>query len=156
MREAIANALDSSLEWDDAHEKAIDKLTAFAYSDRLGTLLWRVKYFNCQQSYKPALLILAKRLKPINREIAYKVAQQAMNEWLFSFCKTCLGAKEVKAGELVVSCKACCGTGVRRYTDQERQQAIGAHMPKQIKAIHDIIGETDRKVSKNIRNKLQR
>jgi hypothetical protein len=53
MREAISRTLSSSLDWDDSeHEKAIDKLTAFSFSDRLGTLLWRVKYFNDASSYK--------------------------------------------------------------------------------------------------------
>lgn len=158
MREAISKSLSSSLEWDDSeHQRAIDKLTAFSYAEKLGTLLWRVKYFNDASSYRPAVFLLAKALPRLNKGIAIKVSQQVMNEWLYGFCQVCLGAKEVLSGEHVILCNSCGGSGVRKYTDAERAKAIGANcanMGKQIKLLHDIIGGIDVGVAVKTRLKL--
>jgi hypothetical protein len=157
MREAISNALSSSLDWDDSeHERAVDKLTAFSYSKRLGTLLWRLKYHNDHTSLKPAVFLLAKELPRLNRGIAIKICEQAVHEWLMAFCPVCFGAKEVRSGEHIVICGACGGSGVRKYTNAERARAIGANMEKQFKQIHDLIGGIDRHVSEMTKLKLDR
>lgn len=157
MREAISKTLSSSLVWDDSeHERAIDKLTAFSYSDRLGTLLWRVKYFNDASSYKPAVLILAKRLPRLNRGIAIKVSDQALREWLNNFCGACNGAKEIRSGDHVITCPTCNGGGVRKYTDRERAAAVGANMGKHIDMILNLIGGVDVQVSVRTRAKLEK
>jgi hypothetical protein len=157
MREAISKTLSASLDWDDSeHERAIDKLTAFSFSDRLGTLLWRVKYFNDASSYKPAILILAKRLPRLNRGIAIKVSEQALREWLYNHCGTCLGAREVRQGDHVITCPSCQGGGVRKYTDRERHQAIGANMSRHIDQVLNIIGGMDVQVSVQTRIRLEK
>ena len=157
MREAISHALSSSLEWDDSdHERAVDKLTAFSYSKRLGTLLWRLKYCNDKSSFKPAVYLLAKELPNINKGMAIRVCEQAVREWLFAFCPDCLGAREVRSGDHVVICGTCHGSGVRRYTDSERKMAIGANMAKQIKFIHDLIGGIDAHVASHTRMRMER
>lgn len=157
MREAISKALTSSLEWDDSdHERAIDKLTAFSYSDRLGTLLWRLKYQHDHTAYKPILHLIAKRLPRINRGIALRVAKQALHEWLYNFCPTCCGAKEIRRGELVVICAHCSGSGVRKYRDSERRHAIGAAMNKRVDELLSLIGGMDVAVSVGTKSRLAR
>jgi hypothetical protein len=157
MREAISKTLSSSLEWDDSdHERAVDKLTAFSYSDRLGTLLWRVKYHNDAASYKPAVFLLAKNLPNISKGIAIRIAEQALKEWVMSFCASCLGAKEVRSGDHVITCPCCGGSGVRKYTDRERAAAIGANMSKQVDTILHIIGGVDIQVAVKTRLKLEK
>jgi hypothetical protein len=155
MREAISKTLSSSLTWDDSeHERAIDKLTAFSFSDRLGTLLWRVKYFNDASSYRPAILILARRLPRLNRGIAIKISEQALREWLHNHCDACLGAREIRQGDHVITCPTCKGGGVRKYTDRERHQAIGVNMSKHIDQVLNIIGGMDVQVAVQTRIKL--
>jgi hypothetical protein len=157
MREAISKTLSSSLEWDDSdHERAVDKLTAFSYSDRLGTLLWRVKYFNDASAYKPAVFLLAKNLPTLNRGMAIKIAEQALKEWVLSFCTHCLGAKEIRSGDHVITCPCCGGSGVRKYTDRERAAFIGASMSKQVDTILHIIGGVDIQVAVKTRMKLEK
>lgn len=157
MREVFAHTLRSSLDWDDSqHEKAVDKLTAFCYADRLATLLWRLKYGNDKTAYKPIVMLLAKSLKPMNRNISIKIAEQALYEWLFPFCPACLGAKEVMAGELRVVCRACNGVGVARYSDREREMKVGGNFSKQIENIHRIITGMDIQPGREMRKRLER
>jgi len=155
MREAFAHTLRSSLTWDDSdHERAIDKLTAFSYADRLSTLLWRLKYGNDASAYKPVIFLLAKTLKPLNRNISIKIAEQAIHEWLFPLCPTCQGTKERMAGELRVVCRACSGVGVNRFSDRERELKIGGHFPKQIQTLHNLITGSDIKPGREMRKRL--
>jgi len=157
MREAFSNTLRKSLDWDDVdHEKAVDKLTAFCYADRLSTLLWRLKYGNDASAYKPVVFLLAKTLKPLNKNISIKIAQQALHEWLFPLCTTCQGTKERMAGELRVVCRACNGTGVGRYSDRDRELKVGGHFPKQIETVLKLITGSDLKPGREMRKRLGR
>jgi hypothetical protein len=157
MREAISKTLTSSLEWDDSeHERAVDKLTAFSYSDRMGTLLWRIKYSNDASSYKPAVYLLAKSLPRLNRGMAIKVAEQALREWLANFCTSCSGSKVARDGEKVIDCPSCMGVGTRRYTDAERAAFIGASMSKHVDYILNVIGGIDTSVAVRVRIRLEK
>lgn len=157
MREAISKTLSSSLEWDDSeHETAVDKLTAFSYSDRMGTLLWRVKYSNDASSYKPVVYLLAKSLPRLNRGIAIRVAEQSLREWLASFCTSCSGSRVARDGDKVIDCQTCRGVGARRYTDAERAAFIGANMSKQVDYILNVIGGIDISVAVKTRIRLEK
>jgi hypothetical protein len=60
-----------------------------------------------------------------DKQILLRVCKQVIHETSFKFCKKCLGAKEMMAGELKVICKTCEGTGLHRHSDRERAKAIG-------------------------------
>ncbi|HYD35902.1 MAG TPA: zinc finger-like domain-containing protein [Vitreimonas sp.] len=158
MREAISKTLtSSSLEWDDSeHEGAVDKLTAFSYSDRMGTLLWRVKYSNDASAYKPVVYLLAKSLPRLNRSIAIKTSEQALREWLAEFCTSCSGSKVARDGDKVIDCPVCHGVGTRRYTDSERAAFIGANMSKNVDYLLNVIGGIDISVAVKTRLRLEK
>lgn len=154
MKEAMSHVLHSSLEWDDSeHERAVDKLTAFSYSERFATLLWRFKYANDSSAYKPIIYMLARSLK-LSRSVAVKVAEQALHEWIFSFCPVCLGAKETMAGELRVVCPSCDGSGVARFSDKEREAKLGLNFGRHVDALLRIISGSDMKPSAEMRRRL--
>jgi hypothetical protein len=60
-----------------------------------------------------------------------RVARWAITEWLLDFCPTCRGAKEipnyqdVSGTQPMKPCSSCAGTGLRRYSDAERIDAMG-------------------------------
>ena len=151
------HTLRSSLNWDDSdHERSVDKLTAFSFSDKLSTMLWRLKYGNDMSAYNPVVILLAKSLKPMNRNISIKVSEQAVYEWLFPFCLTCRGAKEIMVGDLKVTCKACDGVGVQRYTNKVRELNLGGNFDQHIEKIHSIITSSDIAPSIEMRKRLGR
>lgn len=162
MREALAHALHSSLEWDDSeHERAIDKVTAFSYSDRLGTMLWRFRDSNDRTVHKTIILLLAKQLEKqlpsqFNRGKVIKIAGQALKEWSLTNCRTCYGSGEIMAGELKVVCRVCGGSGVKRYSDRERERVMGGHHPKHMKYLLDVITWHYSIVSAQMRRRLER
>lgn len=128
IREAVASALHSGLKDSSERETPVDRLRAFsAGGSRLGTLLWRLKYANDQMSYKAAALLISRELpRNVYGNTRRKIAEWALYEWCFPMCRTCLGAKEVLAGELMIQCRTCEGRGSHRYTDREREMALGS------------------------------
>ena len=161
MREALSKCLSSSLVWDDSdHEKAVDKLTAFAYSERFATLLWRLKYANDHTVYWQVIEILVaiviKTTRRIGRMIATKIAEQAIHEWLFAFCPSCLGAKETMAGHLKIICPVCNGSGVARFSDQNRRVRMGGDYTKPLATLHRVISANDIKPAVEMRQRLAR
>lgn len=141
MRESIANALYSGLGDSPEADTPVTRIGAFAGSTRLGTLLWRLKYANDAKSHKPVMLLLAQGL-PRTMTWTYRrqIASQALQEWLYDMCFTCLGAKHVMADEKRVICPACEGLGKRRYNDKDRQGLSGQWLAEVSKTIseHDI------------------
>lgn len=129
MREALAHAVNSSnLGMEESYEHDADKIAAMAFGPRLGSLLVRYRdggqarwkgQATCMIAYK-----LIRKLR-LNRELSLKIATHALHEWADPHCLTCGGAREVMGERIKVICHVCNGTGIRRYTDIERKNAIG-------------------------------
>ena len=153
-REALSQDLHSALKGDDStHVTPLDRVTAFSSSNRLGTLLWRIKYEQDYSNVKAASFLLAKTLQNTNKNLAIKIATQAIVEWIDANCKTCVGSKQMQMGELIIICQTCKGSGVHRYNDIERTLSIGVDAKKfsnLFKRLHDVIGEQDRLVNRTM------
>lgn len=124
FRELIGRDLPSSLEAD-YYERPIDRIGAFSKGNRLGTLLWRIKYGKDLSCFKPAALLLAKETQ-LQTPIGYRVCELAISEWLLPECETCRGAREVIFGPKRIVCPSCEGYGVKRYENWERSRFIGS------------------------------
>lgn len=85
------------------------------------------------------------RLSGKNRD---RIARWAVYEWVIDLCPTCSGAKVVPDHNLkhlegvqpMKECGTCAGTGKRRYSDQERTEALGEPHGKAMDEAHRIIG----------------
>lgn len=161
MRESVAAALGANLDDDPWRERPLDRVAAFCFADRLGTLLWRCKYQNDAKAYKPASLLLAREL-PQGMTLGFRrrLASQALTEWIFPVCRRCFGAKEVVIGNLRATCPACNGLGLHRWGDLERAQAVKirdvARVGRHFVRLFTVLAEFDRRVAAIVRAQLER
>lgn len=170
VREALISALGGyqSLAASDHAERPVDRLGALAYAQlcadgtvggdaksflaSLGVDLICVKFANLASSREPAALKLAvvlnwraNRLK-LSAAKLETVARWAIGEWVNSACLTCKGAKAmpvelgVEGAQPMMECPTCHGSGLMRWTDEERLQALGGDFNKPIELAHQYIG----------------
>lgn len=123
-REMISRDLSGTLE-SGYHEMPVDRLGAFAHANRLGTLLWRLKFTHDAKSYKPAVLLLAKRMS-LQSDIGIRLCHMAITEWMLPQCQACLGSRELIVGPRRIICEDCDGYGVKRYSNRQRDAFLGS------------------------------
>ena len=145
IRETVASALDSGLRDSPERETPLDRVAAFAGASRLGTLLWRLKYANDPRAFKPASLLIGKKLpRNLHGSMRITIAQRALKEWCLGMCAVCKGAKEVMRGDKMVECKTCDGTGKHRHTDADRAlDGVNARMVHLLALAFQVIREHD-------------
>lgn len=132
MREALAHAINSSHLEEKEWETSIDKIKALGYAARLTPVgVEAIHLIDSLQpkSYQQLIYLLAKKAqgkfnKQANREMTIRMCHQVIRESAFKFCHVCAGRKELKAGERVITCHSCQGSGLHRHTDIERAQAL--------------------------------
>lgn len=132
IREAIGAALLSSHLETQAHESAIDRVGALAHASKLGRLLYHWRYAGQGRYAGPVLAELARkarrrlRIGKFHEEhpTLIRACKQAMREWYSPQCGNCQGAREVVTNKLRLVCPVCTGTGLRRYSDIERLNAL--------------------------------
>lgn len=91
----------------------------------------------------------------------YAVARWAIQEWAIDVCPSCLGAKEMKAHDIegaqpMLICVTCSGTGKRRYSDQERLDALGGEFDRAMNIAHGIIGRAEQLAVQRAKELLER
>lgn len=167
LRKLIATAvLGSDLTDNPIEETALDRVRAFAFADRLGGLLWRVKWMNDHRVYEPARVMLAHRMirgrEPMG--ILLRIAGCVLHEWLDDLCPACQGR-----GYSVVegtphardACVACDATGIKRHSDASRIASVKlteSSYPKwepRFAAAHALITAADRKAWLDVANQLE-
>lgn len=168
LRKLLASALaGSDLSEDPTGESPLDRVRALAFSDRLGSHLWRLKWAHDAGAYRPAAALLAKRLRRQHepREMVERVAEAALREWLDELCPTCGGR-----GHAVIegtptagrTCVPCNGTGLRRYRDADRMRATGLtreQYPRweaRFARAHSAISAADRRAWGDVAAQLER
>lgn len=130
MNELLARAVNAkSMEWEENHESQVDRVAAMAGGSHLGSYLLRIREGAQPEWAHRAMLILARRIikcHHISRSIAEKISAQALVEWAYPHCPDCGGAREVMGEHIRILCPSCNGAGIRRWTDAERREYIGA------------------------------
>lgn len=164
MREALISVLGGfqSLATSDHRERPIDRLGALAYTQigedgrsylaSLGVDLMCVKFAQRASSREPAVLKLAvvlgwraNRLKLSANKLEI-IARWSIGEWLNLACLHCRGAKEIpvqlglEGAQPTKECPTCAGTGLNRWTDSERSQALNGDYNQAIDIAHKYIG----------------
>lgn len=127
-KKRVITARNSShMQWG-PHERTVDRVTAFALADggqeRLGNLLWRLKYGGESRRWRnlvqPAVLLLARQFRPKGQRLRPRViealATAAIVEWLGDQCPKCGGRGTHGAGREIlvekrVMCGGCAGRG---------------------------------------------
>ena len=136
MRESVGlAAVSDDLRWHE-NERDIDRVTALGAAGiltPLGVALYRVYVANDRHAYWEAMARLAKLVRTKNStRLPYSwreaIAKQAMNEVVFPMCTRCMGSREIMQDQLTIPCTQCDGSGVRKFSDEERAKAIGVEI----------------------------
>jgi hypothetical protein len=99
------------------------------------------------------------KLKPAQLE---RIARCALMEWALDLCLTCRGAKEipnyqdVDGAQPMKVCPECSGTGLRRYSDSERTEAMGEAYAKAMGWAHSLIAQSEALCVRLTRERLER
>ena len=131
LRKLVATALRAAdLSDDPLRETALDRIGALAFSDALGSKLWRLRWSYDASCFKPAALLLWRRTQRPheNNKIHKVICEVVLGEWLDDLCRTCHGrghAVVKGTGRAGNPCTVCNGTGSRRHNDLERMRSTG-------------------------------
>lgn len=150
MREALAHALSGpvSLQEDEYRERPVDRIHALASAARdshlsaLGLSIIALKAANRPDEYarsvdRLAYFLCRMKNRP-NAEMRLRIARQAVMEHIVDFCPTCKGTGEIPAqdgidgAQRMKQCPECGGHGKRRYSDQERIDALGVKSGREV------------------------
>lgn len=161
MKAALAAVLAGfqGLGADESRERPVDRLGAMAYAGlesqlaSLGVDLIAFKYGHRAASKPRAEAQLAvilgwrsTRLDLSARQCS-RVAKHAIVEWMIDMCPTCSGAQEIRDQSGVEGlqrmkpCPECYQTGLRRWSDQERVEALGGDFNKALDRAHFFISK---------------
>ena len=153
MREAYAGTGRASLEWNPDAERSIDRVAAAGKANALGVNLWKAKNGLESVAFLRAVdqlsVVYSERYRREDADLVGKLCFQAISEWVAQFCTTCAGTREVMHGELKTICTACAGSGVRRYTDEQRARMMMVSFDKmrrmggRFRWLHDYISRED-------------
>lgn len=166
LRRQIAAALTSgNLAHSPIIETAIERIGALAFADRLGGLLWKLKWANDRAAYEPALHLLVKRVRKPHeaRSLPLELCRQCLHEWLNNLCRKCAGRGSV-ADRFGVrrACYACDGRGFGSPSQHERARAIGVDLggyrrwESRFEAVHQYIRAADLLAWNDIAAQLER
>ena len=165
MRDAYAGTGRASLAWG-ITERAVDRVAAAGKCSELGMNLWRTKYGLDSISFLRAVeqlsVVYSGRYRREDADLVGKLCFQAISEWVAQFCTTCAGTREVMHGDLKAICTACAGSGVRRYTDEQRARMLSISFDKirrmggRFRWLHDYISRQDGLVNDVMARNLER
>ena len=154
------------MEWDENREKAIDRVAASGKCSPLGLAFWKARYQLEAKAYQDArkglIALYKERYRREEHPIVIKVIEQCLHEYLSPFCDSCKGAREMVLDDLRVTCPACDGAGVKRYSDEDRARAMQLSYGMTKRLAHKIrwvLGEIhsmDREVNSVMAEQLER
>lgn len=169
LRKLLAHALRASdLSASSTEETNLDRLLALAHATRLGGLLWRLRLANDAAAFRPAALIIAKRMlrgPHDNPKVVERVASCALMEWLDDLCRPCRGRGYLAPKDtpvLTSVCTVCNGSGRAHYSDAVRAAGLGITLdavrkwePRFARA-HSVIAGADRDTWLRVAIQLER
>lgn len=166
LREPYAATGLASLEWSEQLERAVDRVAAGGMATAFGLNLWKSRYGLEVKAYQDALGELRRRaiarFSRSETDLLWKLCDQAMHEYLSQHCRTCLGAREMVAGDKRITCPDCSGFGVHRYSDFERARfmkisyAMAKHSANKLRWLVNELMTEDSNTNAEIARQLER
>lgn len=185
MKEALVSVLTGlqSLGSDDVNERPLDRLHAMAAAKNytageeavltsLGRDLIAFKFAHRVDSRDQAIKNLADALGWASFKLGLhgknrkRIASWAVQEWVIDFCPSCSGKCEVpmhleqsiEGRQPMKQCPTCRGTGKRRYSDEERKEALGDlnRLERGLFVAHGVIGWAEAAAVRSANHLLER
>lgn len=161
IKESVLSSLYRTLECDPNHaEPNVIKVASLARASALGRELWHLAAGQNSASAIPLLVREMRRDNRLNAGLCVKIASHALYEHMHPGCRTCGGETEIMVEQVKVGCPTCAKSGVHRYSDTERAQAIGERMnpgmSRLMRLALDIISEHDRATRGVVSAELER
>lgn len=132
IRKLLASALGSGdLSADPNRETPADRIGAMAFSDHLGSALWRLKWGNDEEQAQAALALLSRRVARRNGDspaLVRRICSIALAEWLDDLCRHCSGRGHMAVEgtpHTKAACPKCSGTGANKPSEMARIRALG-------------------------------
>jgi hypothetical protein len=139
----------------------------------LGVRLISFKYANCPTSKADAEDMLCAVLAWTKKKNANQwglklnagertiIAAQALMEYAIDFCPTCKSGEipdqsEREGAQPMKTCPSCSGTGRRRYSDEERAEAMGRTFAKAMQEAHSILSRAESLAVSQAKQMLER
>jgi hypothetical protein len=167
-RVASAGAAARTLPDQDAHGGQIarsNRAQREAHLASLGVDLVALKFaytMSRRQDCEDKLAVLLVSITKLKARQRDRVARQAITEWAAEVCASCHGAGQIvfaggKEGARPTKiCGTCSGSGKRRYSDKERQDAMGEALASAMAEAHGLIGEAERLAIRGYAKMLER
>ena len=115
-----------------------------------------------EEAISGLLLRFRDRYKAESSNVAFRVVNQSLDEFLFPFCTKCLNAKEIMFGELKIVCPSCNGSGLRRFSDTSRATAmqlsygLTKKLAHKIRWVYELCAGLDAAVNAEMNEQLER
>jgi hypothetical protein len=137
-----------------------------AFTTKLGSMLWRVKWGLDKNAVRPTAILLQniiRRRGEHNSRFLLRLALIAVQEYVDTRCHHCNGRGHVtNADRVVSSCTHCNGTGIARISDQRRMRTLGctehAYLngwKARLEQAHNTLSEHDSHTGHVMRNQLR-
>jgi len=144
----------------------VDRVAASGRASTLGLQIWKARYMLESKAYQDAIKGLTAhylcRYKAERPDMARRLAEEILSEFMGPSCTTCNGARELVVEELRVMCDTCRGTGLKHYTDIERAGRMKLSYGRVKSLAHkmmwlmDEIGSMDKSVNEIVNFELER
>lgn len=154
-----------SLKHDPLITSGADVVGAMAFTSKLGSMLWRVKWGNDKGAVRPTAILLSKKLRRSGEASRYilRLAMIALQEYVDTRCHHCKGRGHViNADKVVSSCTHCEGTGIARISDQRRMRTLGCNehayhqkWKQRLEQAHSMLSEHDSDTGHVMRKQLK-
>lgn len=156
-RARLNQTLTGSLLESETHESNVTRLTAFSIAaDAIAGPLWRVAYAQ-DSSVMGELISTLAQLYGTTAQLA----ELALHEHLSSSCESCQGRGQLKDGRsVVIECKTCAGSGLRRFSDRSRAHYLQTSMAqarkhaKTLTKLASALGAADKRLNAKMGAKL--
>lgn len=121
------SVVSSDLESQEGKIHAIEHVASLAGATAIGSDMFRARDYDVN-ALRRAVLLLARQVRQrlrLGMGPSYQLANAAIMEVMHWQCRQCAGASEQIIGGVRMTCPACGGTGVHRWSDKERARATG-------------------------------
>ena len=129
LRQAYAATQFANLDWSELSERPVDRVAAAGKASHLE--IWKAAYSREPSSilrmHRIVFAAFVAKYPNIDEDLARRVVDQAIHEFLDPQCRVCKGAMQLVSPENInatVPCPACHASGLQEHSDEARSRRM--------------------------------